>query len=132
MVDSIKKYADVDFDQIPDEAAAKALAKEHNIKYEDHHKRGDIIELFFDKYVEDELVQPTFITDYPVDISPLASRKPDDPEYTERFELFITQREMANAFSELNDPMDQRGRFEAQEALRRAGDEEANEMDEDL
>ena len=132
MVDSIKKYADVDFDQIPDEAAAKALAKEHNIKYEDHHKRGDIIELFFDKYVEDELVQPTFITDYPVDISPLASRKPDDPEYTERFELFITQREMANAFSELNDPMDQRGRFEAQEALRAAGDEEANEMDEDF
>lgn len=132
MVDSIKKYADVDFDQIPDEAAAKALAKEHNIKFEDRHKRGDIIELFFDKYVEDELVQPTFITDYPVDISPLASRKPDDPEYTERFELFITQREMANAFSELNDPMDQRGRFEAQEALRAAGDEEANEMDEDF
>ena len=132
MVDSIKKYANVDFDQIPDEAAAKALAKEHNIKFEDHHKRGDIIELFFDKYVEDELVQPTFITDYPVDISPLASRKPDDPEYTERFELFITQREMANAFSELNDPIDQRGRFEAQEALRAAGDEEANEMDEDF
>ncbi len=132
MVDSIKKYANVDFGQIPDEESAKTMAKEHNIEFKDHHKRGDIIELFFDKYVEDNLVQATFITDYPVDISPLASRKPDDPEYTERFELFITQREMANAFSELNDPIDQRGRFEAQEALRAAGDEEANQMDEDF
>ena len=132
MVDAIKKYANVDFDQIPDEASAKALAKEHNIEFEDRHKRGDIINLFFEEYVEEHLVQPTFIMDHPVDISPLASRKPDNPEYTERFELFITKREMANAFSELNDPMDQRKRFEAQEALRAAGDEEANQLDEDF
>lgn len=132
MVEAIKKYANVDFDQIKDEAAAKALAKEHNIEYEDRHKRGDIINLFFEEYVEEHLVQPTFIMDHPVEISPLASRKPDNPDYTERFELFITRREMANAFSELNDPIDQRGRFEAQEALRAAGDEEANETDEDF
>ena len=132
MVDSIKKYANVDFNEIPDEETAKALAKEHNIKYEDHHKRGNIIELFFDKYVEEHLVQPTFITDYPVDISPLASKKPENPEYTERFELFITRREIANAFSELNDPIDQRERFLAQEALRAAGDEEANKTDEEF
>lgn len=132
MVEAIKQYSKVDFDKIPDEAAAKAMAKEHNITYEQRHKRGDIINLFFEKYVEDELVQPTFIMDHPVDISPLASRKPDNPDYTERFELFITRREMANAFSELNDPIDQRGRFEAQEALRAAGDEEANQLDEDF
>ena len=132
MVEAVKKYANIDFDQIEDEATAKALAKEHNIKYEDRHKRGDILNLFFEEYVEDHLVQPTFIMDHPVEISPLASRKPEDPDYTERFELFITRREMANAFSELNDPMDQRGRFEAQEALRAAGDDEANETDEDF
>ncbi|HWT74416.1 MAG TPA: lysine--tRNA ligase [Mobilitalea sp.] len=132
MVEAIKKYANVDFDQIPDEAAAKALAKEHHIAFEDRHKRGDIINLFFEEYVEEHLVQPTFIMDHPVEISPLASRKPSDPDYTERFELFITKREMANAFSELNDPIDQRGRFEAQEALRAAGDEEANQLDEDF
>ncbi|MBH1940379.1 lysine--tRNA ligase [Mobilitalea sibirica] len=132
MVDAIKKYANIDFDQIPDETAAKALAKEHHIAYEERHKRGDIINLFFEEYVEEHLVQPTFIMDHPVEISPLASRKPENPDYTERFELFITKREMANAFSELNDPIDQRGRFEAQEALRAAGDEEANELDEDF
>ncbi len=132
MVEAIKKYTDIDFDQIPDEAAAKALAKERNIEFEDRHKRGDIINLFFEEFVEEHLVQPTFIMDHPVDISPLASRKPSNPDYTERFELFITRREMANAFSELNDPLDQRGRFEAQEALRAAGDEEANQLDEDF
>jgi lysyl-tRNA synthetase class 2 len=132
MVGAIKKYADIDFDEVPDEAAAKALAKEHHIAYEDRHKRGDIINLFFEEYVEEHLIQPTFIMNHPVEISPLASRKPDDPDYTERFELFITKREMANAFSELNDPIDQRGRFEAQEALRAAGDEEANQLDEDF
>ena len=132
MVDSIKKYGNVDFSQIKDEASAKALAKEHHIAFEARHKKGDIINLFFEKYVEDNLIQPTFITDHPVEISPLASRKPDDPDYTERFELFIYGREMANAFSELNDPLDQRGRFEAQEALRAAGDEEANQLDEDF
>lgn len=132
MVEAIKKYANVDFDQIPDEEAAKATAKEHRIAFEARHKRGDIINLFFEEYVEEQLVQPTFIMDHPVDISPLASRKPSNPEYTERFELFMTRREMANAFSELNDPMDQRGRFEAQEALRAAGDEEANQLDEDF
>ena len=132
MIEAIKKYADVDFNQIPDEAAAKALAKERHIEFEDRHKRGDIINLFFEEFVEEHLVQPTFIMDHPVEISPLASRKPSDPDYTERFELFITRREMANAFSELNDPLDQRGRFEAQEALRAAGDEEANQLDEDF
>lgn len=132
MVDAIKKYANIDFNEIKDEEAAKALAKEHNIEFEKRHKRGDIINLFFEEYVEDKLVQPTFIMDHPVEISPLASRKPDNPDYTERFELFITRREMANAFSELNDPIDQRGRFDAQEALRAAGDEEANETDEDF
>ena len=132
MVDAVKKYANIDFDQIPDEASAKALAKEHHIEFEARHKRGDIINLFFEEYVEEKLVQPTFIMDHPVEISPLASRKPSNPDYTERFELFITKREMANAFSELNDPIDQRGRFEAQEALRAAGDEEANQLDEDF
>lgn len=132
MVEAVKRYANIDFDQVPDEAAAKALAKEHHIEFEDRHKRGDIINLFFEEFAEEHLVQPTFIMDHPVEISPLASRKPDNPDYTERFELFITKREMANAFSELNDPLDQRKRFEAQEALRAAGDEEANQLDEDF
>lgn len=132
MVDAIKKYAGIDFNKIKDEASAKALAKKHNIEFEERHKRGDIINLFFEEYVEEHLVQPTFIMDHPVEISPLASRKPDNPDFTERFELFITRREFANAFSELNDPIDQRTRFEAQEALRAAGDEEANETDEDF
>lgn len=132
MVDAVKMYAGVDFNEIKTEEAAKAVAKERGVHFEERHKYGDIINLFFEEYVEEKLVQPTFIMDHPVDISPLAKRKPDAPEFTERFELFITSREMANAFSELNDPIDQRGRFEAQEALSAAGDEEANHMDEDF
>jgi lysyl-tRNA synthetase class 2 len=132
MMEAVKKYANIDFTTVTSEAEAKALAKEHHIAYEDRHKKGDIINLFFEEYVEEKLVQPTFIMDHPVEISPLAKRKPTDPDFTERFELFITKREMANAFSELNDPIDQRGRFEAQEALRAAGDEEANSLDEDF
>lgn len=132
MVDAVKKYTGIDFTTIKTEEEAKELAKEHHIEYEDRHKKGDIINLFFEEYVEEKLDQPTFIMDHPVEISPLAKRKPSDPDYTERFELFITKREIANAFSELNDPIDQRGRFEAQEALKAAGDEEANSMDEDF
>lgn len=132
MLDAVKKYSGVDFTSINTEEEAKALADQHHIKYEDRHKKGDIINLFFEEYVEENLVQPTFIMDHPVEISPLAKRKPSDPNFTERFELFITKREMANAFSELNDPIDQKGRFEAQEALRAAGDDEANSMDEDF
>lgn len=132
MLDAVKKYSGVDFTTINTEEEAKALADKHKIKYEARHKKGDIINLFFEEYVEENLVQPTFIMDHPVEISPLAKRKPSNPDFTERFELFITKREMANAFSELNDPIDQRGRFEAQEALRAAGDDEANAMDEDF
>jgi lysyl-tRNA synthetase class 2 len=132
MLDAVKKYSGVDFTTINTEEEAKALADQHHIKYEDRHKKGDIINLFFEEFVEENLVQPTFIMDHPVEISPLAKRKPSDPNFTERFELFITKREMANAFSELNDPIDQKGRFEAQEALRAAGDDEANSMDEDF
>lgn len=132
MVDAVKKYANVDFDAIADEAAAKALADQHHIEYEDRHKKGDILNLFFETYVEEHLDQPTFITNHPIEISPLAKKIPGNPDYTERFELFITKREFANAFSELNDPLDQRERFEAQEALRAAGDEEANQLDEDF
>lgn len=132
MVEAVKKYANIDFATIKTEEEAKALAKEHHIKFEDRHKLGDIINFFFEEYVEEHLVQPTFIMDHPVEISPLAKRKPTDPNFTERFELFITKREMANAFSELNDPIDQRVRFEAQEALKAAGDDEANSMDEDF
>jgi len=132
MLDAVKKYSGVDFTSINTEEEAKALADQHHIKYEDRHKKGDIINLFFEEFVEENLVQPTFIMDHPVEISPLAKRKPSDPNFTERFELFITKREMANAFSELNDPIDQKGRFEAQEALRAAGDDEANSMDEDF
>ena len=131
MVEAVKKYSGVDFAEI-DLETARSLAKERGIEFEERHKKGDLLNLFFEEYVEEKLVQPTFITEHPVEISPLAKRKPDDPDYTERFELFITCREMANAFSELNDPIDQRGRFEAQEELFAAGDDEANHTDEDF
>lgn len=132
MVEAVKKYAGVDFSQIKTEEEAKAVAREHHIEFEDRHKYGDIINLFFEEFCEENLEQPTIIMDHPVDISPLAKRKPENPQFTERFELFITKREMANAFSELNDPIDQRGRFMAQEELFAAGDEEANHCDEDF
>ena len=132
MVDAVKKYAGVDFDKVEDLEQARALAKEHNIEFEQRHEKGDILNLFFEEYVEDKLVQPTFLMDHPVEISPLTKRKPDKPEYTERFELFIVGREFANAYSELNDPIDQRERFERQEQLRAQGDEEANMIDEDF
>lgn len=132
MLEAVKKYAGIDFNEIKTEEEAKALADDREIHYEKWHKKGDILNLIFEEYVEEHLIQPTFIMDHPTDVSPLAKRKVDNPEFTERFELFITKREMANAFSELNDPIDQRGRFEAQEALKAAGDEEANSVDEDF
>ena len=132
MIDAVKKYAGVDFDEIPDTAAAKKLADEKGVHYEDRHEKGDILNLFFEEFVEENLIQPTFVMDHPVEISPLTKRKPDKPEYVERFELFITGREMCNAYSELNDPIDQRERFKAQEAALAAGDEEANATDEDF
>ncbi len=132
MVDAVKKYANIDFDTITTDEDAHALAKEHHVDVEKHFKKGEILNAFFEEFAEENLVQPTFIMDHPVEISPLAKRKPENPEYTERFELFITKREFANAFSELNDPIDQRTRFEYQEVLREAGDEEANQIDEDF
>ena len=132
MLDAVKKYANVDFTEIKTTEEAKALADKLHIEYEERHEKGDILSLLFEEFVEDKLIQPTFIMDHPVEISPLTKRKPDDPEYTERFELFICGREMANAYSELNDPIDQRERFEAQEKLIAMGDEEANHMDEDF
>lgn len=132
MVDAVKKYAGVDFDQIPDTAAAKKLADEKGVHYEERHAKGDILNLFFEEFVEEHLIQPVFIMDHPVEISPLTKRKPDKPDYVERFELFIYGREMCNAYSELNDPIDQRERFKAQEAALAAGDEEANTTDEDF
>lgn len=132
MLDAVKKYANIDFADYPDDASARALADEKDVHIEKHFKRGEIINAFFEAFAEEHLVQPTFIMDHPVEISPLAKRKPEDPAYTERFELFITKREFANAFSELNDPIDQRSRFDYQESLREAGDEEANRVDEDF
>ena len=132
MIDAVKKYAGVDFDQVADDDAARKLAKEHHIEIEAHHKKGDILNLFFEEYCEEKLVQPTFVMDHPVEISPLTKRKPDKPGYVERFELFINGWEMCNAYSELNDPIDQRERFKAQDALAAAGDEEANHTDEDF
>ena len=132
MNDAIKKYAGIDFDTVESDEAAKALAKEHNIEFEERHTKGDIINLFFEEYCEKELIQPTFITDHPVAISPLTKKKPSDPSKVERFELFINTWEMCNAYSELNDPIDQRERFAAQDAAFEAGDEEANHTDEDF
>lgn len=132
MNDAIKKYANIDFDTVADDDAAKTLAKEHHIEYEERHTKGDIINLFFEEFCEKELVQPTFIMDHPVAISPLTKKKPSDPEKVERFELFINTWEMCNAYSELNDPIDQRERFAAQDAAFEAGDEEANHTDEDF
>jgi len=132
MVELVKEYAGVDFDEVKDTEEAKALAKERHIQFEERHAKGDILSLFFEEFVEKNLVQPTFVIDYPVEISPLSKRKPENPEYTDRFELFIVGREYANAYSELNDPIDQRGRFEYQEMLRAAGDDEANMIDEDF
>ena len=132
MNDAIKKYAGIDFDEVADDEAAKKLANEHHIEYEDRHKKGDIINLFFEEYCEKELIQPTFIMDHPIEISPLTKKKPSDPNKVERFELFINTWEMCNAYSELNDPIDQRERFKAQDALADAGDEEANHTDEDF
>ena len=132
MIDSVKEYAGVDFSQIHTDEEAKAAAKEKGVEFEEHHKRGDIINLFFDEFCEDKMIQPTFIIDHPVEVSPLTKRKPDDPSMVERFELYIYGREMCNAYSELNDPIDQRERFKAQDALAAAGDEEANHTDEDF
>ena len=132
MVDAIKKYAGIDFDEIQTTEEAKKLADEKGVHYEDRHVRGDIINLFFEEFVEENLIQPTFIMDHPVEISPLTKRKPDKPEYVERFEMYIYGREMCNAYSELNDPIDQRERFKAQEAALAAGDDEANTTDEDF
>ena len=132
MVEAIKKYSGIDFDSIETTEEAKALAKEKGIEFEERHSRGDIINLFFEEFVEEKLIQPTFVMDHPIEVSPLTKKKPSDPRYVERFELFIYGREMANAYSELNDPIDQRERFQAQEEAFAAGDEEANHTDEDF
>ena len=132
MIDAVKKYAGVDFNEVKSDEEAKALAKEHHVEFEERHKKGDIISLFFEEFCEDKMIQPTFVMDHPIEISPLTKKKPGNPELVERFELFIYGREMANAYSELNDPIDQRERFAAQEEAFAAGDEEANHTDEDF
>ncbi len=132
MVDAVKKYAGVDFNEIHSDEEAKAIAKEHHVEFEDRHKKGDILSLFFEEYAEEHLLQPTFVTDHPIEISPLTKKKPSDPNYVERFEFFMNGWEMANAYSELNDPIDQRERFRMQEELLAQGDEEANHTDEDF
>ncbi len=132
MVDAVKKYAGVDFNEIKDLDAARKVADEHHIEYEAHHKKGDILNSFFEEFVEEHLIQPTFIMDHPIEISPLTKKKPDNPDYVERFEFFMNGWEMANAYSELNDPIDQRERFKAQEELLALGDKEANTTDEDF
>ena len=132
MTDAVKKYAGVDFSKIKTDDEAKALAKEKGIEFEARHKKGDILNLFFEEYVEEHLIQPTFLMEHPVEISPLTKRKPENPDYVERFEFFMNGWEMANAYSELNDPIDQRERFKAQEELLKQGDEEANHTDEDF
>ena len=132
MIDAIKEETGIDFDAVSSDEEAKAIAKEKNIEFEDHHKKGDIVNLFFEEFCEDKMIQPTFIMDHPVEISPLTKKKPEDPTKVERFELYINGWEMCNAYSELNDPIDQRERFAAQDALAAAGDEEANHTDEDF
>lgn len=132
MIDAVKKYAGVDFNEVATTEEAKKLADEHHVEYEDRHVKGDIINLFFEEFVEEHLIQPTFVMDHPIEISPLTKKKPENPELVERFELFIYGREMCNAYSELNDPIDQRARFAAQEEAFAAGDEEANHTDEDF
>ena len=132
MLDAVKKYAGVDFSDVKTDAEAKAIADKHDVHYEDRHTKGDILNLFFEEFVEDKLIQPTFVMDHPVEISPLTKRKPENPDYVERFELFCNGWEMCNAYSELNDPIDQRHRFEEQEKMFAAGDEEANHTDEDF
>ena len=132
MIDAVKKYVGVDFNEIASDDEAKAIAKEKHVEFEKHHKKGDILNLFFEEFVEEHLIQPTFVMDHPIEISPLTKKKPEDPNYVERFELFMNGWEMCNAYSELNDPIDQRERFKAQEALLALGDEEANTTDEDF
>lgn len=132
MVDAVKKYAGVDFNEIHTLEEARAVAKEKGVEYEERHKKGDILNLFFEAFVEEHLIQPTFLMDHPIEISPLTKKKPENPEYVERFEFFMNGWEMANAYSELNDPIDQRARFKAQEELLAQGDEEANHTDEDF
>ena len=132
MLDAVKKYSGVDFREIADDAAAKAIAKEKHVEFEERHKKGDILNLFFEEFVEEHLIQPTFIMDHPIEISPLTKKKPEDPAYVERFELFINGWEMCNAYSELNDPIDQRERFASQDALAEQGDDEAQHTDEDF
>ena len=131
-MDAVKKYSGVDFAAIKDDEEAKKIASEKKVEFLDHHTKGDILNLFFDEFVEKELIQPTFVIDHPIEVSPLTKKKPSNPELTERFELYINGYEMANAYSELNDPIDQRERFEAQEKLKALGDEEANSIDEDF
>lgn len=132
MVDAVKKYTGVDWNEVKTLEQARELAKEHHVEFEDRHKKGDILSLFFEEFVEEHLIQPTFVMDHPIEISPLTKKKPENPEYVERFELFMNGWEMANAYSELNDPIDQRERFKAQEELLAQGDEEANTTDEDF
>ena len=132
MVDAVKKYANVDFNEVKDTEEAKKLAKEHHIEFEERHQKGDILNLFFEEYVEEHLIQPTFVMDHPIEISPLTKKKPENPDYVERFEFFMNGWEMANAYSELNDPIDQRERFAEQEKAFEAGDDEANHTDEDF
>lgn len=132
MVDAVKQYAGVDWDKVETLEQARALAKEHHVEYEDRHKKGDILNLFFEEFVEEHLIQPTFVMDHPIEISPLTKKKPDKPDYVERFEFYLNGWEMANAYSELNDPIDQRARFKDQEAQLAQGNEEANTTDEDF
>ena len=132
MIDAVKKYAGVDFSEVKTDEEAKALADKNHVEYEERHKKGDILNLFFDEFCEEKMIQPTFVTDHPIEISPLTKKNPEDPNYVERFELYVYGREMCNAYSELNDPIDQRERFAAQEEAFAAGDEEANHTDEDF